>query len=52
MRAHGCQHVVRVHNNVHESVEQAKERGVTAGRELYAEPDGHRHHAVVYHVER
>jgi len=30
LRTYGCQHVVRVHDDVHERVEQPEERAVTA----------------------
>lgn len=51
MRSHRREHVVRVHNDVHEGVEQAEEGGMAAGRELHSEPDRHRHHSVVNDVE-
>lgn len=52
LRSHGGEQVVRVHDDVHEGVEQAEEGAVAAGRELDAEPHGHRHAAVVDDVQR
>lgn len=48
---HRSQHVVGIHDNMDEGVEKAKEGGVSTGREFDAEPNGHRHHAVVDHVQ-
>jgi len=45
------QHVVRVHNDVYESIEQSKERAVTARCELDAKPYTHRHDSVVNDVQ-
>jgi len=50
--AHRGQHVVGVHEDVHEGVQESKEGRVAAGRELDAPPDGHGHDAVVDHVQR
>lgn len=49
--SHGGEQVVRVHDDVHEGVEQAEEGAVAAGGELDAEPHRHRHAAVVDHVQ-
>lgn len=49
--SHGGDHVVEVHDDVHERVEQAEERRVAAGREAQTEPHAHRHDAVVHHVQ-
>lgn len=52
LRSHCGEQVVRVHDDVHEGVQQAEERAVAARSELHAEPDGHGHAAVVDDVQR
>lgn len=52
VRAHRSEHVVRVHDDVHEGIQQPEERGVSARGELHAEPDGHWHYTVVDHMQR
>lgn len=49
--SHRCQHVVGVHDDVDEGVQEAEEGRVTAGSELDAPPDGDGHDAVVDHVQ-
>lgn len=49
--SHRRKQIVRVHDNVHESVEEAEEGAVTSGGELNAEPHGHGHAAVMDHVQ-
>lgn len=51
MGAYRRQHVVTVHDDVHERVQQTEEGGVPPRSELDPEPDGHGHYAVVDHVE-
>lgn len=50
--SHGGQHVVGVHEDVHEGVQEAKKGRVATGGELDAPPDGDGHDAVVDHVQR
>lgn len=50
--SHGGHHVVEIHDNVHERVQKAEEGRVAAGSEAHAEPDAHRHDAVVDHVQQ
>ena len=45
--SHGSNHVIEVHDNMHECVEQAEEGGMSAGGEANAEPYAHRHDTVV-----
>ena len=52
LRSHGGHHVVKVHDDVDERVEQTEEGRVAAGRETDAEPDAHRHDAVVDDVQQ
>jgi hypothetical protein len=52
LRAHGGHHVVEVHDDVDEGVEQTEEGRVTAGRETNSEPDAHWHDAVVDDVQQ
>lgn len=51
LRSHGRQHIVRVHYDVNECVQKAKERRVTARSELDSEPHRHGHHSVVDNVQ-
>lgn len=51
MRAHRWEHVVTVHDYMHEGIEQAEERGMTPRGEFDSKPHGHGHHAVVNHVQ-
>lgn len=46
-----AEEVVEVHEHVDENVEKAEERGVAAGDEPGAGPDGERHDSVVDHVQ-
>lgn len=50
--SHSGHHVIEVHDDVNESVEQAEESRVTAGSETNAEPHAHWHDAVVNHVQK
>lgn len=50
--AHRRDHVVEVHDDVDESVEEGEEGRVAARGELEAHPDGEGHDAVMDHVER
>jgi len=50
--SHGGHHVVEVHDDVNERVEQSEESRVAAGRETDAEPHAHRHDPVVHHVQK
>jgi len=50
--SHGGDHVIKVHDDVDERVEQAEEGRVTAGSEANAEPHAHRHDTVVHHVQQ
>lgn len=43
--------VVRVHDYVHERVQEAEEGAVPAGGELHPEPHRHGHHPVMDHVQ-
>ena len=52
LRSHGGHHVVKVHDDVHERVEQTEEGGVAARQEAHTEPDAHRHQAVVDDVQQ
>ena len=45
--SHGSNHVIEVHDNMHECVEQAEEGGMSAGGEANAEPYAHRHDTMV-----
>jgi len=49
---HGREHVVGVHHDVDEGVEQAEEGAVATWGELNAEPDRHGHAAVMDDVQR
>lgn len=49
--SHGGQHVVRVHDDVDEGVDDADERAVPAGVVLGGSPGDHGHHGVVVHVQ-
>lgn len=50
--SHRGEHVVSVHDDVHERVEEAEERAVAAGREFDAPPHRRGHDAVVDDVQR
>ena len=52
LRTHGSHHVVKVHDNVDESVEQTEKGRVATGSEADSEPDAHWHDAVVNDVEQ
>ena len=52
LRTHGGHHVVKVHDNVDEGVEQTKKGRVAARRETNSEPDAHWHDAVVNDVQK
>lgn len=45
------QKVIRVHDDVDESVEEAEEGGMAAGGEFNAKPHRHRHDTVVDHMK-
>lgn len=45
--SHGSQHVVCVHDNMHECVQEAKECAMTAWSEFNAPPNGHWHQSVM-----
>lgn len=47
----GGQHVVAVHDDVHQAVDEPDEGAVAAGEELGANPRAQRHHGVVVHVQ-
>lgn len=49
---HRGEHVVAVHHNVDERVEQAKEARVSSGSELNAPPDRRGHNSMVDDVQR
>lgn len=49
--SHGCQHVVEVHDDVHEGVDDADEGAVSSGEVLGASPRDHRHDGVVVQVQ-
>ncbi len=49
---HGGHHVVKVHDNVDEGVEQTEKGGVATGSEADSEPDTHRHNTVVDDVKK
>lgn len=49
--AHGGHHVVKVHDDVHKSVEQSEESRVATGRESNSKPYTHRHNSVMDDVE-
>jgi hypothetical protein len=49
---HGGHHVVKVHDDVDEGVEQTEKGRVTARRETNSEPDAHWHDAVVNDVQK
>lgn len=49
--AHGCEHVIRIHDDVDEGVDHPNERPVAPGVVLGGSPGDHRHHGVVVHVE-
>ena len=51
LRSQRRHQVVRIHDDVHERVEEAEERGVTAWGELDSEPNRHWHYSMVDHVE-
>ena len=50
-RSQRSQHVVEIHENMHERVEESEERRVSTRNESDAEPDGKRHDAVVNDVK-
>lgn len=50
--SHGGQHVVEVHEHVHENVEQAEEGGVAARDVSGPGPHRHGHDAMVNHVQQ
>ena len=50
--SHGGDHVVEVHDDVDESVEEGEECRVAARGELQAHPDGEGHDSMVNDVER
>ena len=52
LRAHRRDHVVEVHDDVDEGVEEGEEGRVAARCELEAHPDGEGHDAVVDHMQR
>lgn len=49
--SHRGQHVVEVHDDVHEGVDNADEGSVSAGEVLGATPRDHRHDGVVVQVQ-
>lgn len=49
--SHGGEKVVRVHDDVHERVEQTEESSVSARGEFHSPPNGGRHETVVDHVQ-
>ena len=49
---HGGHHVVKVHDDVDEGVEQTEKGRVTARRETNSKPDAHWHDAVVNDVQK
>lgn len=49
--AHGGHHVIKVHDDVHKSVEQSEESRVATGRESNSKPYTHRHNSVMDDVE-
>lgn len=50
--AHGRQHVVQVHRDVHEAVDEADERPVPARHVLDAAPRHDGHHSMVVQVQK
>lgn len=50
--SHGGQHIVGVHQNVDECVEEAEERAMAAGRELHSPPHRGWHQSMVDDVQR
>lgn len=51
LRSHGGDHVVEVHDDVYEGVEEGEEGRVAARCELESHPDRERHNTVVDHVQ-
>lgn len=49
--SHGSQHVVGVHDDVHEGVDDADERAMSPGVVLSGSPGHHGHHGVMVHVQ-
>lgn len=49
--SHRGQHIVKVHDDVHEGVDDANEGSVTAGEVFGAAPGYHRHDGVVVQVQ-
>lgn len=47
MRPKRCQHVIRVHENVDQSVDDTEEGRMTAGEEFDTDPSNDRHHRVM-----
>lgn len=50
--AHRRDHVVEVHDDMHEGVEESEEGRVTTWREFQAHPDREGHDSVVDYVQR
>lgn len=50
--SHGGHHVVEIHDDVDESVEQTEESRVATRCETDSEPDAHRHNAVMHNVQK
>lgn len=51
-RSHRGQHIVRIHEDVHECVEESKECRMSARRKLDAPPNGDGHNAMMDHMQR
>lgn len=52
LRAHGSHHVVKVHDDVDECIEQTEESRVAARCETDAEPDAHGHNTMMDNVQK
>lgn len=51
LRPHGCQHVVRVHDDVHERIDETHEYKMTTGHEPGPDPTHVQHERVVVQME-
>lgn len=52
LRSHRREHVIRIHYNVNEGINEAEEGDLTTGEESHSDPAGQRHQSVMIHVKK